>query len=107
MKNGVKISLLLLIVVGFLFSTCRKYPEDASLSYQKPEKRLTGWWNLRSYQVNGFDSVNYPRFSFLINANPIAITDHGKDGMYIDPSWNPYSNGWNYKATFVHRKKSI
>lgn len=53
---------LYILAVLFVFSGCKKYPEDNTLVHlRKPEKRLKIGtdWKITEYKVNGVDSIPY------------------------------------------------
>lgn len=70
--------LFVLLVVAFVYTSCRKYEEDPyTVIFQEPQKRIVGEWICKSIVIDGIDSTdylkdtvglwtigNYPQFGF-------------------------------------------
>ena len=85
-------------MLTFIFTSCKKYPEDPFISFRQPYKRLAGTWQITSYQINGvdhshdFDSLLYPNtltncLMFFSNRGPnsgdYSIADNNGHVLFI------------------------
>ncbi len=52
-----KITCLLFLASLIIFS-CKKYPDGPAFSFRSPSQRIIGAWKLKSYLINGNDSIN-------------------------------------------------
>lgn len=72
MKNCNFISLLLLIsLVAVLFTTCKKYPEDDSISLLTMRSRMNGEWQIERIETNGEDI----KYRYNDSLAPLTIDD--------------------------------
>lgn len=54
MKLRISLSIIIVITVtGLIFSSCSKYEEGPAISFRKPEKRISGTWQLSFTKYNG------------------------------------------------------
>jgi hypothetical protein len=54
MKSRFYISIVITFTVfAFIFSSCSKYEEGPAISFRKPEKRISGTWQLSFTKYNG------------------------------------------------------
>lgn len=74
---------IIFILLGLLFSDCKKYPEDKFISIGTSKARLDGEWKINKIEING-ENVIYKYNDSL----PIPITDYR--------FWFRFN--WNFKS---------
>lgn len=71
--------ILSLLLLSFLFiASCKKYPDGPSFSLRSPTQRLIGAWGLKTYTVDGVDSINiFSNYTLLpgMDFKDPAVTD--------------------------------
>jgi len=93
-------------IIGLLFFGCKKYSEDPFFSLRKPEKRILGDWELKSYKIDGIDylSVFTPPDSFYTKGYikktslPIYIKFFVTDGERLYNTYELGRGSWSMEA---------
>src|SRR5438105_1316785 len=57
MKKVIILILFIITVSSALFFSCKKGPEDPSISFRSRKARVTGTWKVNTYTVNDVDSL--------------------------------------------------
>lgn len=93
-------------IIGILFFGCKKYSEDPFLSLRKPEKRILGDWELKSYKIDGIDylSVFTPPDSFytkgyiIKTSLPICVNFFQTHGERLYKTNDQGRGSWSLEA---------
>ena len=106
--------LIAIFGICFLFTTCKKYPDDEHMSLKKPTKRLVGSWRIIDYTYDGssaIDMLNTKLQTFDIRDLKLLITKEDlqtPQKVYFDPYFginaleNPLTNNdtqFNFNKT--------
>jgi hypothetical protein len=59
MKMDLKITVLIFLFLGVFFSSCKKYPEGPCISFRSAKDRVYSFKYMKSYTVDGVDSIGY------------------------------------------------
>jgi hypothetical protein len=59
MKINLKILVIIFLFFGFFFLSCKKYPEGPCISLRSAKDRVYSFKYMRSYTVDGVDSIGY------------------------------------------------
>jgi hypothetical protein len=92
-----RLIIISMVFVGLFFG-CKKYEDGPLISLRSPTKRLYGNYTLKTYTVNGFDSLSLYNdslslsFSFFYDdvdyKNLCCIVGRRKDGNYSELYWS-------------------
>ena len=90
--------ILILIVLAAITESCKKYEDGSLFSFRSAKNRLYGTYDLKTYTVNGVDSLSLYKdslgsvFSFFNNdvdgGNGCLIEGDRKDGNYTLLYWD-------------------
>jgi hypothetical protein len=100
MKITLKIIVLIFLFFGFIFLSCKKYPEGPCISFRSAAKRFYGTYTLTAYIVDGVDSLSlyndslgnsfYFSYNDIYSYNNLRINGNRTDGKWggdIDCRW--------------------
>ena len=73
-----KKTILYLIVIAAIASSCKKYEEGPCISLKSPEKRLYGAYSISSYSINGEESLSLFKDSLATFANFTKYSDNSE-----------------------------
>lgn len=81
-----KILFINLILIIFLFSNCKKYPDGPSISFRSRTERLSNSWHMKQYFENGTDKTNdfnntFKEYCLTIKKNGECTTTYKLFGL--------------------------
>lgn len=94
MRGKFHITIILLSLLGFVFTTCKKYPEDRGLQLKTVKDRIDGEWKIDRIEINDVDMT----YQYNDSLQPMAITD-----FYFWFNFSLYFNNENVDIIAINK----
>lgn len=108
MKKATK-SVLIISLIIFIYSSCKKYPDGPLISFTSKEKRLERTWTLEYLEIGGVDSTCYfldeNDSGFKFNYMRLKF---GRDASYVD--YGSHKNLYRFvyiNCSLIDNKKKL
>lgn len=93
-------------MVFVLFLGCKKYSEDPFISVRKPEKRILGDWELKSYKIDGIDYTSvfsppdtfYTKGYIIKTSLPVYVNFFETNGEQLYKANDQGHGSWSTEA---------